>query len=56
MNSAISPKGIDETLILRSVDQLSTLTGYEGNDFHKELRLASSKFTKVKAVNLTRIM
>ena len=56
MNSAISPKGIDETLILRSVDQLSTLTGYEGNDFHKEIRLASSKFTKVKAVNLTRIM
>ena len=56
VNSAISPSGEEGFSRLRHVGQLSTLEGYEGEDMHLQTRLASTAFSSVKSISLTRVL
>lgn len=56
LNSAISTTDRDEDLRLRRVGQLSALEGHEGQDMHSQTRRASTEFSKVKGISLTKLL
>ena len=56
IKAAISPADKEEILILRRVGQLSALQGHEGEDMHRETRLNSNSFAKVKGISLSKIL
>jgi len=56
INNALSPTGKIESAILRSVGQLSTLMGHEGDDIHYHHRMLSRSFQQVQAIPLETIL
>ena len=56
LNCAISPSGLEESLTLRKVGQLSALLGYEGNDMHFDTRLSSEKQQDIKCISLNSLL
>ena len=56
LNCAISPSGLEQSLSLRKVGQLSALVGFEGDDMHLEKRLLSNKTQKIKCTSLTSLL
>jgi FkbM family methyltransferase len=56
IQAAISPDGKAGTALLRSVGQLSSLVGYEGDDIHSETRMEQTLAVQTPTISLTEIL
>jgi FkbM family methyltransferase len=56
IQAAISPDGKAGTALLRSVGQLSSLVGYEGDDIHSETRMKQTSTVKTPTISLTDLL
>jgi FkbM family methyltransferase len=56
IQAAISPDGKAGTALLRSVGQLSSLVGYEGDDIHSEARMQQTMALETPTISLTQLL